>query len=271
MASERNLFLRIASALVAIPLLVVLVLWREPLGFAALVLLAAAIGLDEFAQLTQKGQPASARPSLVLIGTAFTAALFLAPQLAHILSIGVVVVFALLALIGAGADLEAAGRRLGMSIFGTFYVGGLIAALPLLHKLEPDGPRWVLTVFFLTFANDTGAYAAGRTLGRNKLAPSISPGKTVEGAVGGLLTGIAMLFVIRAFFFPALTAFDAIVIGTVAGILGPAGDLMESMLKRAAGAKDSGRLIPGHGGVLDRIDALLFIGAYVFVHTQLTR
>jgi phosphatidate cytidylyltransferase len=89
--------------------------------------------------------------------------------------------------------------------------------------------------------------------------------------VGGLLAGIGMLLAMRAVFFPAMRIFDAVVIGTAAGILGPTGDLIESMLKRAVGAKDSGHLIPGHGGVLDRIDSLLFVGAYVFVHTQLFR
>jgi phosphatidate cytidylyltransferase len=169
--------------------------------------------------------------------------------------------------LSSARDLPLATARLGMSIFGILYVGGLVVALPLLRR--EHGAWWVMVVFVVTFANDTGAYFAGRALGRHKLAPTISPGKTVEGAIGGLLMGVFALSVQRVFFFPGLTIFDVVVIGVAAGILGPAGDLTESMLKRAVGAKDSGRLIPGHGGILDRIDALLFVGAYVFLHTRL--
>jgi phosphatidate cytidylyltransferase len=269
--SERNLLLRIASALVLIPVVFALVLWREPLGFASLVLLAAAIGLGEFAQLTLPDQRPRARVVLVVLGLAFAVAVYLRPQLGFVFVLAVIVLLALDVLLSSGSDLQVAVRRLGMSVFGVFYVGGLITTLPLLHRDVPDGPWWVITAFVVTFGNDTGAYAAGRTMGRHKLAPLISPGKTIEGAIGGLLAGIGVLLAYRALFFSGLQVFDAVVIGLVAGVLGPTGDLMESMLKRAAGAKDSGRLIPGHGGMLDRIDALLFISAYVFVHTQLFR
>jgi phosphatidate cytidylyltransferase len=269
--SERNLLLRTASALVAIPLLFALVLWRQPLGFAALVLLAIAIGLDEFAQLTVGNQGARARVVLVVLGTAFAAAVYLRPDRAYFWGLGAVILLALDCLASAPADLTFATRRLGMSVFGIFYVGGLLIALPLLRRDLADGSWWVIAVFVVTFANDTGAYFTGRALGRHKLAPTISPGKSIEGAVGGLFAGIGVLLAYRALFFPHLQVMDAIVIGAVAGVLGPAGDLTESMLKRAAGAKDSGRLIPGHGGMLDRIDALLFIGAYVLVHARLFR
>jgi phosphatidate cytidylyltransferase len=270
MKSERNLILRIASAVVAIPLLFSLVLWRESLGFALLVFVAAAIGFSELGQLTLATQPTRARTTLILLGTAFTVALYLRPQWSFALALSVVVLVALDVLSSPG-EIEGATRRLGMSVFAIFYLGGLIATLPLVHRDLPDGRLWVIGIFVVTFANDTGAYAAGRTLGRRKLAPTISPGKTLEGAIGGLIAGIGVLLAYRALFFPGMTPVDAIVIGTAAGILGPAGDLMESMLKRAAGAKDSGHLIPGHGGVLDRIDALLFNSAYVFIHTQFFR
>jgi phosphatidate cytidylyltransferase len=267
--AERNLLLRTASALVAIPLLFALVLWRQPLGFALLVLLGIAVALGEFAHLTLADQPVRARAVMVILGCAFATALYLRPDRAFVFGLGVIILLALEVLATAPADLSAATRRLGMSVFGIFYVAGLLTALPLLRRDQSQGSWWVIAVFVVTFANDTGAYFAGRALGRHKLAPTISPGKTIEGAVGGLLAGIGVLLAYRALFFPGMRIFDAVVIGAVAGVLGPAGDLMESMFKRAAGAKDSGRLIPGHGGMLDRIDALLFVGAYVFVHTHL--
>jgi phosphatidate cytidylyltransferase len=143
-----------------------------------------------------------------------------------------------------------------------------MVALPLLHR-RGDGSLWVTLSIAVTFVCDTGAYFAGRSLGRHKLAPAISPGKTVEGGVGGLVASLGFTFLARATFFPALTVRDCILVGLAAGILGPIGDLTESLLKRSAGVKDSGNLIPGHGGMLDRIDAVLFVGAYVYWHVRL--
>jgi phosphatidate cytidylyltransferase len=130
---------------------------------------------------------------------------------------------------------------------------------------------WLVLAVALTFANDTGAYFVGVALGKHKLAPSISPGKTWEGAFGGLFASLAVVFLFRAFSFLELTLMDCMFLGLPAAVLGPTGDLLESLLKRCAGAKDSGRLLPGHGGILDRIDALLFVGAYVYCYVSLFR
>ncbi|HEY0714256.1 MAG TPA: phosphatidate cytidylyltransferase [Polyangia bacterium] len=266
--AERNLLLRVASALVGLPVLFAIVFWREHVGFALLALVVGTIGLHEFGQLTLGQHPARARVVLIALGVGFGTAIYLQPDRAHLWALVAILLLGL-DVLSSARDLPLATARLGMSIFGIVYVGALLVALPLLRR--DYGAWWVMVVFVVTFANDTGAYFTGRALGRHKLAPTISPGKTIEGAVGGLLIGIVALLVQRAFFFPSLTIFDAVVVGTAAGVLGPAGDLTESMLKRAVGAKDSGRLIPGHGGVLDRIDALLFVGAYVFLHTRLFR
>jgi phosphatidate cytidylyltransferase len=268
--AERNFVLRILSALVGLPLVGLLVFWREPLGFGLLALLATGVALWELGRLTLP----DARPvhvaSLVFLGTAFATGVYLRPGLAHLWLLAAVLLLGLLVLF-AGGELKSRTVRLGMSGFGIFYVGGLLMALPLMHRDLPDGSLWVATAIAVTFVNDTGAYFVGRTIGRHKLAPAISPGKTVEGAVGGLVFGVAFMFVARATYFPALTVLDALVIGVAGGILGPSGDLLESMFKRAVGAKDSGNIIPGHGGVLDRIDALLFVGAYIYLHATLFR
>jgi phosphatidate cytidylyltransferase len=166
-------------------------------------------------------------------------------------------------------DIPGAGNRLGAAAFGVFYVGALIAALPLLHRDAPDGRLWVVVAIAVTFVNDTGAYFVGRAIGRHKLAPSISPAKTVEGWLGGVAAGIGFMFISRATFFESLTLRDCLLVGLVAGVIGPLGDLVESLIKRSGGVKDSGRLIPGHGGILDRVDAVLFVGAYVYLHVRL--
>lgn len=265
---DRNLVLRIASAVVGVPIVFALVLWREPLGFGLLSLAVAALALAEYGALALRGRPAAERAALVLVGVGFFAALTLRPEL------GIVWVMAALVLVAALAlarpeDIPGAGARLGMAGFGVFYVGGLLSALPLLHRGTPEGSLWVATALAVTFVADTGAYFVGRTLGRHKLAPAVSPGKTWEGAVGGLAAGLGFMFLARATFFSSLTVLDCLLVGLAAGVLGPIGDLTESLLKRSAGVKDSGRLIPGHGGMLDRIDAVLFVGAYVYVHVRL--
>jgi phosphatidate cytidylyltransferase len=135
-------------------------------------------------------------------------------------------------------------------------------------RLGRDGLWWVVLACALTWLDDTGAYFAGRAFGRHKLLPKVSPKKTWEGFAGGWLASLAAAFAVRAIGFHALSVVDCLVLGLLAGIVGPTGDLSESLLKRSLDVKDSGRILPGHGGILDRIDALLFNGVLVFVYAD---
>ena len=144
------------------------------------------------------------------------------------------------------------------SAAGALYVGWPLAHMELLRYL-PDGREWLILAITVTWATDTGAYIAGSLFGRHKLAPAISPGKTVEGALGGLalttLVGGLVGWVVGL----DLSAFGLALVSLVLSVLGQVGDLAESYIKRVAGVKDSGRLLPGHGGLLDRIDGLLWV------------
>ncbi len=158
--------------------------------------------------------------------------------------------------------------------FGVIYIGFTLGHLLLIRNLE----QGVFLVFFLllvTWGGDTGAYLFGKTLGRHKLAPTISPNKTVEGLFGGLLMAVAMAFVARLWFLSSLTVGDCLALGFVLGGVGVLGDLTESAFKRGAGVKDSGGLIPGHGGILDRVDSLLFSAPvfyyYLTLHVNVVR
>lgn len=146
--------------------------------------------------------------------------------------------------------------RAAATAFGLVYVGVPLGILVLIHRL--GGREAVLLLLFTIVVSDTAQYYTGRLLGRRALAPAISPKKTVEGAIGGLVVGTLFVVFAGHMVFPFTRAPQLAALGVVLVALGIAGDLFESRLKRAAGVKDSSTLIPGHGGILDRIDALLF-------------
>ena len=167
-------------------------------------------------------------------------------------------------------DREHAPTRTAHVVTGCLYAGlglGPIAAL----RVGPEGLQWVISALVITWANDTCAYFAGRLLGRHKLHPAVSPNTTWEGFAGGAVGSVAGMFIARWVAFPALTATDCLVLGLLGAVLGPLGDLCESLLKRAHGVKDSGTLIPGHGGLLDRVDALLFNAPAVYLYVVAVR
>lgn len=147
--------------------------------------------------------------------------------------------------------------------FGAMYTG-LFGAHFILLMAAPDGAVWLLFLTAITAASDTGAYFTGKTFGRHKLCPSVSPGKTVEGFIGGLLCGTTCATLVGAYFMDSadilLLACGAIFLSA----LGVVGDLVESLLKRSAGVKDSGSILPGHGGILDRIDSLLLTAPVLY-------
>ena len=168
---------------------------------------------------------------------------------------------ATICLVRFGSDPQAVDRLFRQSA-GMIYGPLLLFCLIWLRR-GSDGPAWILVLLCLSFAGDTAAFYAGTTLGKRPLAPKLSPKKTVEGAVGGLLGAVGAAAVVKAFLLPSVSWPAALVYFFLAAAVGQAGDLFESSLKRSAGVKDSGELLPGHGGLLDRIDALLFAAPVV--------
>jgi len=163
------------------------------------------------------------------------------------------------------------------TVAGILYVGWLLSFLVALRGVE-DGRNWVFFALFTTFASDTAAFFAGRAWGRRKLAPSISPAKTWEGAIAGVFGAIlvSLIFVPGHFFtwtnplhLPGLGYLSAVLLGLFVSILGQLGDLAESLFKRNMGVKDSSQLIPGHGGLLDRMDSVVFAGLVVYYYLVL--
>jgi phosphatidate cytidylyltransferase len=266
--SARNLVSRVLTAMVGLPIVGLFVYLRDTRWLLVLVTAVCVAALVEFVGLSLRERPIVERAGVVVLGTALFQATYHWPDRA--IFWGMIVFLALgLWMLPKALDLPGAGQRLFAAGFGLFYIGGLLPALPLLHR--DHGPMWLVLALALTFANDTGAYFVGVAWGKHKLAPAISPGKTWEGAIGGLVASMGVVFIFRFFSLLNLSLLDCVLLGFPAAVLGPTGDLLESLCKRCAGAKDSGRLLPGHGGILDRIDALLFVGAYVYCYVSLFR
>lgn len=186
--------------------------------------------------------------------------------LAPVLSLCVVVVAATMLL--RRHHLQSAGRHMAACLASLLYVP-LLACVWSLIKLE-FGPSWLFMTLALAFLSDTVAYIFGRLWGRHKLYPAVSPGKTVEGSIGGVVGGVlATVGAGSLWLVPQLPLKHALVLGVLGSLVGQVGDLFESMLKRGYGVKDSSALLGAHGGMLDRVDALLFVAPVVYYYVRL--
>jgi len=265
--SNRNLLIRVVTALVLLPAVLWLV-WRGGLPLSLLIAAAAALCALELNQLPQAALSGAA---VVSIGGAFLLPLLRLNPLGWLGTEAVLTAVVIVAFADAllfEPEIPNAPRRVALAVLGAAYPGLLLAAILSLRQL-PRGEWWIVLTLTVTWLNDTFAYFAGRAFGRRKLYERISPSKTWEGALGGAAGSIVGALVVRQIWLPAVPAWAAVLIGAGAAVLGPMGDLCESMLKRAFGAKDSGRLLPGHGGLLDRIDALLFNAPFVLLCARL--
>lgn len=162
--------------------------------------------------------------------------------------------------------IETAARDVALALLAFLYIPFLLMHLVLLRQ-TPFGIQWLIVIMLIVMTNDSAAYYSGSAFGKHRLYPLVSPKKSIEGAIGGLLGSLVGTMLAKFTFFPQLTFTDAAVTAIVVGMVGQAGDLFESLLKRSFGVKDSGTLIPGHGGVLDRLDSILFAApiAYYYV------
>ena len=271
---------RILTAVIALPILIasILVPWLQPL-FVTIAAAALVFGLYEFYVLARKNDMKPDVGAGFLGGAAlFTIFYFATPDpLQQRLDVQTIVLVLIVLTIGTliaamlrGAPFKKMIAASGATILGVLYVvllGGHLVALR--TGFEQKLSAHLLSFFFLVLMGaDTGAYYVGRAIGKHKLAPTISPGKTWEGVVGGLAAALALATAAHFWFFKELPLKWALPLAGVMAILGILGDLTESALKRGAGAKDAAKILPGHGGALDRLDSLLFNAplVYYFAH-----
>jgi phosphatidate cytidylyltransferase len=277
---------RLGTAVVVLPLLFVGMFWAPPAVGFAIVTIAVALGAWEFDALMRARDLKALRVGGALVLAAVYAQVSLGWPVSYVLvgapdaSVSghlsvplwpVAAVVILVALLFRASDFARDVPAAALTLLGAVYLGGLggsIAALCVMAPVEM-GPWRIGLLMAAVMAGDTAAYFVGRALGRHKLAPSISPGKTVEGAIGGLLGGVLGAWAVSEAGL-GLPSTHAAALGGLVALAGIAGDLLESLLKRWAGVKDSGRLFPGHGGMLDRLDSLLFGAAVLYYYFSLS-
>lgn len=261
-----NLAARFLVAVVAVPAILALLYVVPPIGFYLLTLAAAIVAaLELFAMVAPNDKPSQWIGTLLTVGV--SVAVYFGgkdPRTWATLAIALPLVGILVPLVRLG-DIPSAGLRSATFAFGPLYCAVSLALLGILRRDYDSG--FVILSLMLAWFGDTGGYFAGRFLGKSKLYEAVSPKKTRAGAVGGLLGSVlGAVWASQHFLKGKLPLEHAVPLALVAGSLGQAGDLAESLLKRSVGVKDSGGILPGHGGILDRIDALMFTAASVFLY-----
>ena len=234
--------------------------------FASLLALCSAIGIAEFYRMALPER----KLELWLAAMAGSALVFIPLVQDDKLIISCIVLlflgFSLLFLFRI-RTIDTAAHEAAFALLAFLYIPFLLMHLVQLRQTN-FGIQWLLVIMLIVMTNDSAAYYSGSAFGKHRLYPLVSPKKSIEGAIGGLVGGLGGTLLAKFTFFPQLTFGDAVVTALIVGMVGQTGDLFESMLKRSFGVKDSGTIIPGHGGVLDRLDSILFAApiTYYYVH-----
>jgi phosphatidate cytidylyltransferase len=257
---------RVLSGVVFLVLFVPMVKYAPVWVFDLFVVLLVAVGQWELYRMFRR-QGVSVYSGVGMIAGALVTTSFLGPQATS------PILF--VALVGVCAWAVARSMREGpawgpiaVTLFGLVYVSWFLGHAISLRAL-PDGVDWVFLLVWITWVGESAAYFVGSTIGRIRLSPLVSPAKTVEGAVAQLIASPVAALVAHYWFFQSLPMLHAVMIGLLLGTIGQVGDLMESVLKRSTQTKDTGGLIPGHGGLLDRLDSLLFNTPTLFYYARL--
>ncbi len=252
------------TGIILVPLLLLVILKGGRLLFVVAVLLAGALGQWEFLGMFTPESDRLRRLKAIVLGSLLIISFCTAPRAPHwcnpsgplFILVWCLFIMLLFYLVSYG-HIPEPGRDLAVNALGLLYIPFLLGHMVWL-RLLPDGPGWVVWLLAVVFSADTAAFYTGLSLGRKKLYPEVSPGKTWEGTIGGMAGAVIAGMVAGRWLLPEVKILSLASLALVLGLLGVLGDLFESMLKRQARVKDAGSLLPGHGGMLDRLDSLLF-------------
>jgi phosphatidate cytidylyltransferase len=268
--ANKNLFIRLATAVVMVPVILAMLYVLPVEVFYGLVLVATVVGGLEFFKMTHPDDPiAQWLGVLTCVGVSLAVYFFADEAKVMLAVLFVVPLLAILLPLWRLGDIQTAALRVAAGGFGPLWIGSLTLLARLLKERgRPDGAGLVIFTLSITWIADTGGYFAGRFLGKHPLYPAVSPKKTIEGGLGAL--GGAVVGALGAHFLTlrSVPIAHCVALALVGGAIGQMGDLGESLLKRSTGVKDSGAIVPGHGGILDRVDAVLLATTVVYLYTR---
>ena len=258
------------TAAVAIPLLLWLIFWGPTWVLNFFILSLSYIALQEFAGMALKG--VSGGTTMVTAGGMTIALAMSLGKSGDAISAGLVVCFAgvLIATLWTATDMEASVGHAGQILLGCLYGGLLLPHFIWVRAIPDVGPELVCLVVGTGMAGDAAGYFGGSAWGKRKLLPQVSPNKTVEGSISSLAAALVVAGLLNGLVLQVFGTVEVIFVAAIINVLGQLGDLLESMLKRAYSAKDSGWIFPGHGGVLDRTDSLVLPIVFVYYYAILT-
>ncbi len=253
---------KVWTGIIIVPPVILLIALGPPLVLPLMVLLATFFGLSEFYNLALPQSKGIER----YVGIGFGLGLSVVnsyggPKLAPPFFVFLLLTLSVLYMVSS-QDLSSTIAYIGITLFGIFYIGFLLSHISLIRNLT-DGKLWALFLIVTVWAGDISAFLSGSLWGKHKLYPKISPKKTYEGLAGAIIGSVIVAFFYGLLFLPGLRTGLCILLAVGLGVLGQVGDFTESMVKRSAQVKDSGALIPGHGGMLDRLDSFLFSAPFL--------
>jgi phosphatidate cytidylyltransferase len=268
---KSNLLTRVVVAFVFAPLIIYITLLGK-VPFLILIEALVLLGLWEFLRLSKVKESEIPRIPLLVLGPFLAISAYFWGEKVFLLFVLAMLYASSLFLVIKGKT-EGATSNLALSLLGFFYVAGLFSYLILLRELSPEtgykiGGLWIVYILVCIWSCDTFAYFIGAPLGKHPLSPRVSPKKTIEGFGGGVLGAVAAAFFSYFVFFGSAQLKDLLIVSAIVALAGQVGDLAESLFKRDAQVKDTSSIIPGHGGILDRFDSLLFVSPIAYYYLK---
>lgn len=258
---------RVITASVGIPLLILVIGWGGAAQFSLLVFLVTLGALCEYSFIVFRDR--RKERTLGIVSGVLVSLGIVIPEISEpgqSLAIAILLTFSIY--LFSGGKLEERFQHLSWALLGALYIGYFVPHLVLVHQSH-DGRAWVFFLLLVIMGGDTAGYFAGTSLGKHKLYPEISPAKTVEGAAASLAASLVVGVLGGTFLLPTISSVESLLLSLVLSVLGQTGDLFESWIKRVFSVKDSGHLLPGHGGLLDRMDSLIFPTVFIAYYLRL--